>query len=489
MILYPATSLPQFSRSVVTLDGLLLGVEMDGVAWVFDTLSGWTLGGGVTNSFAERPGAHGEFDGPTYRRARIVNISGVCIADTPLLAEQAAEALASVMADGRLGSITVDSPLRTLSASVRLSDTPQAEWLSDNAFRWALQFTAPDPRKYDLPSILTTGLPSADEAGMRFPAFFPLAFDVVGETATRRNACTNPQPVNLAGWSSLVAGEIVPAPDDATRTAYRTRGNGSGTAYAFAPLAAGTWNVGDVVTLSAWVMAPAGVKLRPRAHGRTGNIYWGGTSVSAEYPDVIATGAPQRISVTRTMTEATSSLDLAILIYNSTGGALGSGEYVHVWNVQYAPGAALDPYGDGASAATADGTWRWDGTAGASASTFYAYQRADVISGGRVALSNSGTASSEPVLTVSGSFPSGFQVTHVETGARLRYEAPAVGEYVLDAREGRVSIDDQDRSGALTVREWPSVPPGASATFALSAIGDPALASGSLTVTLSPAFY
>lgn len=291
MILYPSSTLPQYGPSTVTIEGLLLGVALDGVEWHFDALDGWTLGGGVSTTIADRPGAHGSFDGPSYRRSRVINISGTCIADTPLLANDAAERLAAVLADGGLGTITVDSPGRALSASVRLSDTPQAQWLSRNAFRWALQLTAPDSRKYALPGILTADLATGDEGqGLTFPLAFPLLFD------------------------------------------------------------------------------------------------------------------------------------------------------------------------DGAPA-------------------------------GRVSFSNNGTAPSEPVFTVAGSFPSGFQVTHVETGARLRYEAPAVGEYLLDAREGRVSIDGQDRSGYLTVREWPSVPPRSSATFAISAIGDPALASGSLTVTFSPAFH
>lgn len=292
MILYADSALPQFSDSVVALDNLLLGVEIDGVAWIFDTLDGWSLGGGVSTNFAPRPTAHGEFDGPVYRRSRIITIGGTCIADSPALAEDAIEALGATLADGRMGTLSVQTPTRTLSADVRLSDTPQASWLTPRVFRWALQFTAPDPRKYGLTNVGETSLPSSATSGLIFPLAGPV-FD----------------------FGSL-------------------------------------------------------------------------------------------------------------------------------------------------------------------------------LSDGRISLSNNGTAPSEPVFTVTGPLASGFEVTHLETGRRLRYPLTVGSPIVLDCREGRATTDGQERTGNLSVREWFVVPPRSSATFRFSTLGtetpsDPA----SLSAALAPAYF
>lgn len=292
MILFPDPNVVQLSPNVVQIDDALIGVAMDGVEWYFDDLDGWALGGGVESNFAPRPNAHGSFDAPVYRRARVITLSGVAVADSLDLAEEAAEALAATLADGRMGTMTVSSANRDRRVNVRLSDTPQAAWLGDRAFRWSLQFTAPDWRKYGTDSILSTSLRNAAGAGLVFP------------------------------------------------------------------ISGGVFNFNtDTVT-------------------------------------------------------------------------------------------------------------------------------------GSLSFTNSGTAPTEPVLTVSGPLAAGFEVTYAETGQRLRYEAPVGGDIVLDCKEGRVSTEGQDRSTYLTIREWFSVPPKTTATFRFSTLGtetstDPA----ALKAVVAPAYH
>lgn len=293
MILFPDPNVVQLSDNVITLDDAIFGIEVDGVAWLFDTLDGWTLGGGVETSFTPRPGAHGDFDGPVYRRSRVITLGGVCIAQSLDLAEEAAESLASLVADGRMGTLSVSSATRDRRVNVRLSDTPQASWMGPNAFRWQLQFTAPDPRKYGLDTVTSTSLPDLTGGGIVFPI--------------------------------------------------------------------------------------------------SGGIF-----------------------------------------------------------------------------------------------DFHA----DDVASGSVSFYNAGTAPTEPLLTVTGPLASGFEVTHVETGRRLRYEATVGSPIVLDSASGRVTTDGQDRAAYLAVREWFSIPPRSSATFRFSTLGTETAASdASLRLDVAPAYF
>lgn len=109
---------------------------------------------------------------------------------------------------------------------------------------------------------------------------------------------------------------------------------------------------------------------------------------------------------------------------------------------------------------------------------------------GRSQFTNIGTAPTEPVHQVSGPMAAGFQITHIEAGRSLRYEQPVGSDVVLDSAEGIVTVDGQDRTGFLTVREWFSVPRHQQATFQFSTLGtetvtDPA----SMTTTIAPAYH
>lgn len=291
MIILPGPNADQFTDTVVSIEGLLFGLDIDGVTWLFEDLKGWTMGGAVETNFTPRPGQHGEFDGPAYRRRRVISISGVVLTDDPALAEQANDALAALLADGSLGTFNVTNSRRSLSAKVRLSDEPLDSWIDDKAFTWSLQFTAPDRRKYgDLADLPPTSLPSSG-SGVAFPWAGPVSFGSAPKT-------------------------------------------------------------------------------------------------------------------------------------------------------------------------------------------------------GSVAFTNTGTAPTEPVLTFSGPLASGFQVVHVETGRRLRYESPVADPVVLDCLEGTATVAGQDRTGLLTADDFFSVDPGVTATFQWSSLGSETAADPpSMTVAAAPAYH
>jgi hypothetical protein len=92
-------------------------------------------------------------------------------------------------------------------------------------------------------------------------------------------------------------------------------------------------------------------------------------------------------------------------------------------------------------------------------------------SGGSVSFTNTGTANTEPVFTVSGALSAGFQITWVETGQHLTYSFPVGSDLVIDCGAGTATTQGQDRTVYLTQRDWFSVPAGATATFQIAALG------------------
>src|SRR5690242_2599085 len=105
------------------------------------------MGGAVDTSFTPRPGQHGAFDGPAYRRERVIIIDGLLRAPSRALAKQAERQLAACLADGSKGTFSVDDPdIGWEQATVRLSAPPQSDGSTAGVgvIRWSLQFTAPD---------------------------------------------------------------------------------------------------------------------------------------------------------------------------------------------------------------------------------------------------------------------------------------------------------------------------------------------------------
>lgn len=264
----------QYTDTLVSIDGLLLQLlDTSGVSWTVDRIDGWRMGGGVDPSFTARPGQHGTFDGPVYRRERVIALSGACKAPSRALIEAAYDTLAASLADGRMGTLAVQTPAGERWVKVRLTDAPQSEPINPLAFRWQLQFTAPDHRKYGEAVEESTTLPGAMfGSGLEMPFAFPLDFG-----------------------SSPITGEL--------------------------------------------------------------------------------------------------------------------------------------------------------------------------------SFTNTGTADTEPAFRVVGPMESGFEITRLETGQRLRYAAPVGTDVVIDNADGTASTEGQDRTSFLTVRDWFTVGPGESATFRFSTLG------------------
>jgi hypothetical protein len=168
VILLPGPNAAAYSDTIVTIEDSIFGANLDGLDWIFQDIKGWSLGGGVESNMTARAGEHGMYDGPTYRRARVISIPGICIAPDRATAEAAADQLASILADGSMGTLTVTNVVGARSAQVRLSGEPQATWTGGLVFTWTLQFTAPDWRRYGAAVTESTSLPGGG-GGLAWP--------------------------------------------------------------------------------------------------------------------------------------------------------------------------------------------------------------------------------------------------------------------------------------------------------------------------------
>lgn len=104
---------------------------------------------------------------------------------------------------------------------------------------------------------------------------------------------------------------------------------------------------------------------------------------------------------------------------------------------------------------------------------------------GRVSVTNSGTAKTYPVVTVSGGLAGGFTVSRLDTGERVQYERVVSdgSTVVMDFRIGSVLVDGvSDASASVTIADFFGVEPGATVDVQFTPIG---VVSGAPTMTVS----
>lgn len=104
---------------------------------------------------------------------------------------------------------------------------------------------------------------------------------------------------------------------------------------------------------------------------------------------------------------------------------------------------------------------------------------------------NIGSEATSPTFTVTGPHDNGFQVTSVEDGLTLQYNGPlgANDTVTINTATGSVVLNGvSDRRNLLTFAGvWPSIPAGATRTYAFSTLGA-TYPAAQLTVTWAPAY-
>lgn len=103
---------------------------------------------------------------------------------------------------------------------------------------------------------------------------------------------------------------------------------------------------------------------------------------------------------------------------------------------------------------------------------------------GRVIVTNSGTATTYPFITVTGGLAGGFTISRLDTGQRVQYErvVPEGTIVTLDFRTGSVLVDGvSDASAYVTIADFFGVEPGSEPELQFTPIGS---VSGSPTMTV-----
>lgn len=108
---------------------------------------------------------------------------------------------------------------------------------------------------------------------------------------------------------------------------------------------------------------------------------------------------------------------------------------------------------------------------------------------GKTSATNTGTADTGPIFTVTGDYVPEFTITDTATERRLKYGQLVVTGQVLtlDSNTGRVKLDGYaDRGVELTVAQWSRLGPGQTGTWLFEAPGS---LNASLTVEVVPAWW
>lgn len=161
------------------ITGLLPGVNMKLV-----DIPGWYGGPGVRRDSTPRLWTHGQFSERGWREARLVTLQGAVVCDTRAQAAAVLDSVASVLADGTEGLLTVNDPdIGPRWAKVLLAGSPKTMWNGTDTVEFSLDLLAADPRKYGTSTSAATAI-AAPGGGLVYPLGSPAPPGVLDYGAT-----------------------------------------------------------------------------------------------------------------------------------------------------------------------------------------------------------------------------------------------------------------------------------------------------------------
>lgn len=175
-------------------------VDDNGVEWFVETEDGWSSGPAIRGDVTDLPGGDGGTDSNPLFSARVISLTGYATGE-PAAVNAARLRFPSLTEAARGGVLTVTEDGMSLSSIVRPSGAFRADRLGGYTFRWQMQLTAPDPRKYG-PALEQTTTMGASTGGLAFPMAFPLAFGAAagGSVAIGNDGTVKSWPVvRIAG--------------------------------------------------------------------------------------------------------------------------------------------------------------------------------------------------------------------------------------------------------------------------------------------------
>lgn len=130
-----------------------------------DGEKGWTNTPGPRTNRDDRADGDGSYRSKSYRKERIITLSGTVWCPTPEVREQTEVELAAVCSDGgRLYTYRRTTDTFDQAVLVELDDEPLIDVITINRVDWSFRFAAPDPRKHDYRWQEPRAAPATDNA-------------------------------------------------------------------------------------------------------------------------------------------------------------------------------------------------------------------------------------------------------------------------------------------------------------------------------------
>ncbi|MFC6883369.1 phage distal tail protein [Actinomadura yumaensis] len=254
-------------------------VDEYGCVWVVETEEGWSGGPPVAAVVEDREAGDGAWTAPGSFKARVITLSGQCLAPSQTAMVAAKDRFAAAGDPYDLQDLVVEELHLTRKAAVRLTDRPDPTDKGSRAFTWTMTLTAGDPRRYAVePTIVTTGLP-ASTAGRTFPRTYPRSYPQVsgspGRVTVVQEGTYQMCPAVITIRGPVIAPEVVHVQSGRRLGFGLTIGwdeeliidLGAGTAL----LNGSTSRVGDMAPGAAWFLLAPGINSL-RFRGRPGTV-------------------------------------------------------------------------------------------------------------------------------------------------------------------------------------------------------------------------
>lgn len=115
-----------------------------------DGEKGWNAPAGPRTNRSDRPDGDGSYRSRSYRKERLITLSGSVLCPTPELRERTEIDLANLCSDGgRLYTYRRTTDSFDQIVDVELDDDPLIDMITMLRVDWSFRFAAPDPRKHD----------------------------------------------------------------------------------------------------------------------------------------------------------------------------------------------------------------------------------------------------------------------------------------------------------------------------------------------------
>ncbi len=151
------------------LDGAVFNSsDANGVEWWAPDVDGWYNAPGEKLHQQDRTNGPGVYDSTSYLDQRLVTLTGFINAPTRAARDAALRQLAALCTTGRLVQLSCVEPDNTYTVMVKRAQRPQVANTSATAAEFQLFLTAPDPRKFGLPTPLSTLMATSGVGGTQW---------------------------------------------------------------------------------------------------------------------------------------------------------------------------------------------------------------------------------------------------------------------------------------------------------------------------------